>query len=206
MAGKRVYLWTKAVRIEHWWHVAAMAALIATGFYIHMPYLKGGEATMAWMRFIHFVSMYVLIFGLIVRTYLAFNSKDAADWKEMFPLPRNLKGIPDMAAYYLFLKDSHADYGRYNPLQGTAYFVMGLLLIVMTCTGFALYDGWLHSTFAWVNPMLGGEAVTRLVHYLGMWLLICLTLVHIYFVIRQDAVEKDRTLMSMVDGYRETGE
>lgn len=206
MGGKRVYTWTKAVRIEHWWHVAAMVGLIASGFYIHMPYMAGGGETMAWMRFIHFVSMYVLIFGLIFRVYLAFNNGEHTDWKEMFPLPRNLKGIPDMLAFYLFMKDTHGDYGKYNPLQGTAYFVMGLVIIVMTCTGFALYDGWLSSSFAWVLPLLGGEHVTRIVHYLGMWVLICLTLVHLYFVIRQDMLEKDRTLMSMIDGYRETGE
>jgi len=205
MANK-VYHWTAAVRIEHWWHAAAMVALTATGFYIHSPFMAGGTETMAWMRFIHFVSMYILIFGLIMRVYLSINSKTMPDLMDMLPTPRNLKGIPDVLACYLFLKDSHADYGRYNPLQGLAYFIMGLLLLVMAATGFALYDGWLHTSFAWVNPLLGGAPYTRVVHYLGMWALICLSLVHIYFVIRQDKLAKDRTLMSMVDGYKEVAE
>ncbi|HEX9861428.1 MAG TPA: Ni/Fe-hydrogenase, b-type cytochrome subunit [Nitrospirota bacterium] len=206
MANKRVYHWTAAVRIEHWWHVAAMATLIFTGFYIHMPFLQGGGESMAWMRFGHFVSMYVLIFGLIVRTYLAFNSHTAADWKELMPLPSNLANIPDMLGYYMFLKDTHKPYKRYNPLQGLAYFIMGLIILVMAATGFALYDGWLSTSFAWVNVLLCGDEVTRVVHYLGMWLLICLTIVHIYFVLREEMVEKDRTFMSMVDGYKEVGE
>jgi len=206
MSRIKVYHWTAAVRIEHWWHVAAMTILVVTGFYIHSPFIAGGSETMAWMRFFHFVSMYVLIFGLIMRVYLAFNSMTAADWRELMPLPGNLAGIPDMLAYYLFLKDTHKKYERYNPLQGLTYFVMGLLILIMVCTGFAMHGGWLHSTFAWVNPMLGGEPVTRVVHFLGMWVLICLSAVHIYFVLRQDLLEKDRTLMSMVDGYRETGE
>jgi Ni,Fe-hydrogenase I cytochrome b subunit len=49
--------------------------------------------------------------------------------------------------------------------------------------------------------MLGGVMITRIVHFLGMWVLILLTLVHVYFVLRQNSLDRDRTLMSMVDGY-----
>jgi len=203
MSGTKVYHWTAAVRIEHWWHAASMIVLIATGFYIHSPYIAGGDDTMAWMRFFHFVAMYILIFGLIVRTYLAFFSRSAADWKELFPLPRNFADIPDMMAYYLFLKDTHKQYGRYNPLQGLVYFVMGVIILIMAATGFALHEGWLHAQFVWVNVLLGGDEVTRLVHFLGMWVLICMSVVHIYFVIREGLVEKNRILLSMVDGYKE---
>jgi len=206
MAEKKIYQWTAAVRIEHWWHVAAMATLVFTGFYIHMPFLKGGNDDMGWMRFAHFVSMYVLIFGLLIRVYLAFFSRKAADWKELLPLPGNLAGIPEMVMFYLFLKKTHRPYKRYNPLQGLVYTLMGVMLLVMTFTGFAMHGGWLHSSFAWVNTMLGGEPATRLVHYCGMWVLIYMSAVHTYFVIRQSLLEKDRTLMSMVDGYRSTPE
>ncbi len=203
MAQTKVYHWTAAVRIEHWWHAASMIVLVITGFYIHSPFIAGGSETMAWMRFFHFVSMYVLIFGLILRVYLAFNSKTAADWRELMPLPSNIAGIPEMIAYYLFLKKTHKKYERYNPLQGMVYFLMGVLILIMVATGFAMHSGWLHSTFAWVNNTLGGEPVTRVVHYLGMWVLLCMSAVHIYFVLRQDLTEKDRTFMSMIDGYKE---
>ena len=204
MASKKVYQWTAAVRIEHWWHAASMFVLVLTGLYIHSPFMKGGTDTMAWMRFFHFVSMYILIFGLIWRVYIAVNSKTAPDIMELLPLPKNLKGIPDVLGYYFFLKPSHKNYGRYNPMQALTYFVMGLVILVMTATGFALYEGWLHPLFAWVNPVMGGKEYTRVVHYLCMWVLICLSLVHIYIVTRQNILERDRTLMSMVDGYRET--
>ena len=157
--------------------------------------------TMAWMRWLHLVSAYALIFGLIVRLYLMFNSATAADWKELLPLPRNLANIPDIAAYYLFIKDTHRHYERYNPLQALAYLFMGIMIIVMAMTGFALHTGWLHASFAWVNALLGGVMYTRLVHFLSMWLLIILSGVHVYFVLRQNALDKDRTFMSMVDGY-----
>lgn len=201
MAKERVYHWTAPIRLQHWVHVTSMALLIFTGFYIHSPFLAGGTDTMAWNRFFHFLAAYFLIFGFLMRAYLMFNSKEAADWRELLPLPQNLKDIPDVLGYYLFIKSSHKTYKRYNPLQALTYFVMGLLILVLAATGFALHTGWLHSNFAWVNTMLGGLSVTRVVHFLGMWLLIVLTTVHIYFVLRQNALEKDRTLMSMVDGY-----
>lgn len=202
MAKQRVYHWTAAVRIQHWWHLTAMIVLVFTGFYIHSPFMAGGNDTMAWMRWFHLIAAYVLIFGFIIRFYLMFNSSVASDWKELCPLPGNLANIPDVLAYYLFLKDTHKHYHRYNPLQALAYVLIGLMIIFMACTGFALHTGaWLNSTFAWVNNMTGGLMVTRVLHFLGMWALIILTAIHLYFVLRQNALDKDRTLMSMVDGY-----
>ena len=201
MAKKMVYHWTAAVRIHHWVNFAALAVLTFTGFYIYSPFMSGATETMAWNRFFHLVAGYVLLFGLIIRIYLMFNSRTAADWKELLPFPRNLAKIPDVLAYYLFLKDTHKPYGRYNPLQALTYLLMGLTILVMAATGFALHTGWLHDSFAWVNTLLGGLPITRVVHFLGMWLLIILTMIHVYFVLRQSALEKDRTFMSMFDGY-----
>ncbi|MGA2192274.1 MAG: Ni/Fe-hydrogenase, b-type cytochrome subunit [Nitrospirota bacterium] len=201
MAKPKIYHWSAAFRVQHWVHLAAIIALVITGFYIHRPYIAGAEETMAWMRWVHLVAAYFLMFALVWRVYLMFNSQSAADWREILPLWRNLKHIPDIASYYLFMKNTHRHYHRYNPLQALAYTLMGLTVICMVFTGFALHTGWLHAEFAWVNPLLGGLMYTRIVHYFGMWLLIVLSLVHLYFVIRQDALDGDRTLLSMIDGY-----
>ncbi len=207
MAKGRVYHWTAPARLAHWFHVASLAVLVFTGFYIHSPFLAGGGETMAWMRFFHFTAMYIFAYGFLVRTlYMCVFTSLIPECTRILPLPRNLSGIGDVLAYYLFLKDTHAEYGRYNPLQGLTYFVTGLLILVMAFTGFAMYGGWLHPEFAWVNTLLGGLPVTRLVHYLGMWVLVCITAMHIYLVVRQTIVERDRTLMSMIDGYRQNAE
>lgn len=204
MAKTRVYHWTTPVRLQHWVHVASMAALIFTGLYISSPFMAGGLETMAWNRFFHLTGAYFLIFGFIARFYLMFNSKEAADWKELLPLPENLKGIPEMILYYSFIKNTHKHYERYNPLQAMAYVTMGLMILVMAATGFAMHTGgWMNASFAWVNTMLCGVQYTRVVHNLGMWFLIILTMVHVYFVLRQNALESDRCLRAMVDGYIE---
>ncbi|MGA2192819.1 MAG: Ni/Fe-hydrogenase, b-type cytochrome subunit [Nitrospirota bacterium] len=201
MAKQKVYHWTTTIRLHHWINLLALAVLVFTGFYIYSPFLSGGTETMGWIRWFHLLAAYVVVFALIVRIYLMFNSRAAADWKELLPLPRNLANIPDVVLYYMFVTNKHKHYERYNPLQALAYVFMGVMILVMAVTGFALHTGWLHSSFDWVNGVLGGEPNTRVVHFLGMWLLIVVTLVHLYFAIRQNACDKDRCLMSMIDGY-----
>lgn len=201
MAKTRVYHWTAAVRIQHWTNLLAMAVLIYTGFYIHSPFLKGAEETMGWMRYFHFLFAYVLLFGFVARVYLMFRSRTAADWDELLPLPKNLMNIPDVLLYYMFVKNTHKHYNRYNPLQALTYFFMGIMILVMAATGFALHTGWMASSFQWVNTLLGGVMVTRVVHFLGMWILIIVSFAHLYFAIRTNYCEHDRCLMSMIDGY-----
>ena len=58
--------------------------------------------------------------GLVVRVYMAFKSTFDADWKD-FGIIENIKNIPDILGYYLFIKGSHKDYRKYNPLQALAY-------------------------------------------------------------------------------------
>ena len=156
MAKQRVYHWTAAIRMHHFVNLVAMVVLVFTGFYIHSPFMAGGEETMAWMRWSHLIAAYLLLFGLVARIYLMFNSREAADWKELLPLPGNLANLPDIAMYYLFIKNTHKHYERYNPLQALAYVFMGVMIFVMAMTGFALHTGWLHNSFAWVNALLGG--------------------------------------------------
>ena len=203
LENNKIYHWTAPVRILHWIRAVAIAILIFTGLYIQKPFLSGGDETMAWNRFFHLLGAYLLVFGFVFRSYLMFFSKDPAeaDWKELLPLPRNLKGLPQIVKYYLFMTDYHPRYKRYNPIQGPVYLLIGILTVIMAMTGFAIYTGWLHPYFNWVNALLGGESVTRVVHVLGMWLIIALSLSHIYLVLRQNALEKDRTFMSMIDGY-----
>ena len=124
MTTQYEYWWSVSYRIDHWVRVIALAVLTFTGFYVYWPFLPGGEeggfAVMSWMRFAHFVSAYIVILGLVVRVYLAFRSTFDADWRD-FGLLRNVRNIPDILLYYLFLKDTHKAYRRYNPLQALTY-------------------------------------------------------------------------------------
>jgi Ni/Fe-hydrogenase 1 B-type cytochrome subunit len=211
------YEWNWAYRADHWVRVAAFAVLVLTGFYIERPFAGPWGSThaayhaqaapvMAWMRFAHFVAGYALVLGLVVRVYLAFASRFDADWRD-FGLGRNLRDVPDIALYYLFLKPSHKPYRRYNPLQALTYLVWAGLLVVQSLTGFALYHGTVFGVlrapdrFRWVQHWLGGEPNVRLVHQLVMWVFLVTIMVHVYMAAMVAWTRRDHSFRAMFTGY-----
>ena len=201
--------WSLGYILEHWIRVVSIAVLVFTGIYIHTPFIAGGpESTiMASMRFLHFIAAYAVVLGLVVRVYMAFKSTFDADWKD-FSIIENLKNIPDVLAYYLFIKGSHKDYRKYNPLQALAYLFTGLVIIFTALTGAAVYHGKAFGfipcpdSFRWVSNLLGGESYTRNWHILAMWYFIVFLLIHVYLAISITMVNKDRTLTSIFTGYK----
>ncbi len=203
------YEWNVTYRLDHWIRFLAIGLLTVTGFYIHWPYMAGGpdSSIMAYMRFLHFIGAYVLVLGLVLRVYLAFKSTFDADWRD-FGIWRNLRNIGDVAAYYLFIKNGHKDYRRYNPLQALTYLFWAFLIIFLALTGFALYHGRVYGilpapvSFRWVSDLLGGESYTRIWHFLGMWVFIITAGIHVYMAIMIGATRHDHTVRSMITGYR----
>lgn len=206
-----IYRWNFAYRLHHWVLVLALAVLTLSGFYIHWPFIEGGAPggadVMAWMRFSHFVAGYALILVLVVRSYLAFMSTFCADWRE-FGIWRNLRNVPNMLAYYLFIKPTHREQGRYNPLQALTYLFWIFLILFSTLTGFALYGGKVFGmipspdSFQWVNTFLGGESYTRVWHYLAMWVFLITAAAHIYMAGLTTWVNRDHTLRAILSGYK----
>ncbi|HUY87872.1 MAG TPA: Ni/Fe-hydrogenase, b-type cytochrome subunit [Pirellulales bacterium] len=211
------YEWNWAYRIDHWLRAAAIFVLAASGFYIYRPFAGAWESqpaasvadawlVMAWMRFAHFVAAYVLILGLVVRVYLAFNSRFDADWRD-FGLLCNLRDAPQMIKYYLFLSPSHKPYRRYNPLQAMTYLLWAVLIVVQALTGFALYEGNVFglfpsaANFLWVQQWLGGNANTRLLHYLITWVFLITAAVHVYMAVMVSWTQRDHSFRAMFTGY-----
>ncbi len=208
MANAMTKEWSLSYIVDHWIRVVSIAVLVFTGLYIHTPFIAGGPDSfiMAWMRFFHFVAAYALVLGLIVRVYMAFKSTFDADWKD-FSVIENLKNIPDILGYYLFIKGSHKDYRKYNPLQALAYLFVGLVIIFTALTGAAIYHGrpflvFPMESFRWVNRLLGGESYTRIWHILAMWFFIIFMLIHVYMAFMIGWVNKDKTFTSIFTGYK----
>ena len=201
---EKIYEWNLVYRMNHWLRAISIFTLIFTGYYIYWPFLSPEEDSqlMNLMRFFHFISMYIIILSFIAQLYF-----DRDIW-EYLPTWNKIKTIPDMLAYYLFLKDTHEEYGKFNPLQALTYFFWGLLLIIETLTGFAIYSGnifgiWDSRTaFGWVNNILGGMPITRLVHFAIMWIFIITVPVHVYMVILKNLTDRDSTFWSIFTGYK----
>jgi Ni/Fe-hydrogenase 1 B-type cytochrome subunit len=113
--------------------------------------------------------------------------------------------------HYLFIRrDNDWHYGH-NQLAMAAMFGMYLLgSVFMVVTGFALYGegtgmgSWQYSLFSsWVIPLFGQSQDVHTWHHGGMWYLVCFTIVHLYFVIREDITSGLTVVSSMISGWRD---
>ena len=209
-----VYVWGAPLRAMHWIAAICIIVLIVTGFYIGRPYfMTTGEASshylMGRVRFTHFTAAAVLVMTGIVRVYWLIAGNKYERLSALFPVtPRNLKRAWRNAVDYLTFRPSREPgLVGHEPLQQFAYTLLYLVVVVMAITGFTMYgqsnpEGAIFRFFSWVPPLLGGLQGVRLVHHLLTWYFIIFALVHVYFVIRSDYVERVGRVSSMITGGR----
>lgn len=212
MLKRSVYIWEWPVRIYHWINVALMAILIITGLYIGAPILSTpGEAyanfIMGKVRYWHALAAWIFIANLIFRFYWAFVGNEYAQFK---PWRKGFftDGI-ETAKYYLFLKKEHTVHGGHNVVAQLTYFLfMWIGSFFMIFTGFALQGelnpgGFQEKFMGWLIPLFGGSSfVLRSYHHLAAWAFVVFIIAHLYLVIRQDILDDDGTVSSIISGHK----
>lgn len=163
-----------AIRIMHWVHAACILLLVWSGFYIHYPGLYAFPGAMNGARYIHFISMYVVVINLVVKVYHAMVT---GYYKTIWFYFRHVKDLPALVAYYLWFSEWEPKDGHLNPGQRATYSFWLFLMIFEAITGFALY---LFPGFGWAASLLGGLTWVRLLHFAGAWLFAIVTLIHVY--------------------------
>jgi len=213
---RRVYLWEWPVRIYHWVTALAVVALAATGLMIGAPVavISTREAYAGYwfgtVRFVHFPAGDLFFFALVLRVYWLFVGNVHARWSAFIPVGRFGSFFRDMWAVIrtdvLQLQKPPLDFVGHNPMAATTYAFIFLLSVFQIATGFALYApmsaAWLPGLFAWVSPLMGGDAGVRLWHHAGTWVFLLFAAVHVYLVLYHDVVESRGELSSMVGGSR----
>jgi Ni/Fe-hydrogenase 1 B-type cytochrome subunit len=209
-----VYLWGAPLRAMHWIAAGSILVLIVTGFYVGRPYFTtGGEASahflMGRMRFLHFTAAAVLVMTGIVRAYWLIAGNQFERLPALFPFtPRNLRNLWRTTLGYATLSPERAPaYVGHNPLQQLSYTGIYVVTIVMVVTGFTLYGqsnpgGIIHQAFGWVAPVLGGLQVVRLIHHALTYAFIIFIIMHVYFSVRADYVERAGVVSSIITGGR----
>jgi len=187
----KVLVHTLTARLLHWLNMLAITLLTLSGFYIHAPLVFSVFPSMDKARLIHFTFMYIVIFSVGFRIFYAFRQGEAG---EIAFHPRDIKGIPGLIRYYLFVSDRMPDYGKFNPGQKAMYTAWALLIGVQGITGFILY--W-PGPLGYLGYLLGGLAMVRLVHYLITWIFVCTVIVHVYLVF----ISGFEVFKSMITGY-----
>ena len=211
---RRLYVWEFPVRFFHWTNAICVFVLIGTGYIIGNPpaLTYANEAYQQYwfgtVRFIHFVTAFLLFFNFVFRIYWGFVGNRYARWKNF---------IPHKASQFAEIKDvlridalQGKASGRisigHNALAGFAYFVSFLMFALQVVTGFALYSSmstsFLAGLFAWAVPLFGGDFAVRHWHHTTMWFFVIFTLVHLYLVFYHDYLEGRGTTSSMVGGWK----
>jgi Ni/Fe-hydrogenase 1 B-type cytochrome subunit len=213
---KAIYVYEAPVRLWHWIHALSIGVLCVTGYFIANPLPSlGGEASshflMGNMRMIHFIAGYVFTIAFAVRIYWAIVGNKYS--RELFILPvwkgAWWKGLLHELKYYAFLtRKSHKIMGH-NPLAQSAMWVFNVLLtLFLIFTGFALYGeglglgSWADSWFGWVIPALDGSQNTKMLHLLGMWVMLVFVVIHIYMAIRADIMDRESSVSTIMGGWR----
>ncbi len=185
-------------RIFHWLRALAIFSLIGTGFYIALPFLSASPSatpinfTQAYIRSIHIIFGFILIGISCFRLYLFFFDKQGSkeERKSFVQFLQPQVWFSTIKTYFWIGKHPHID-GTYNPLQFATYFMLGILVLLISLTGVALYGNVYHSglggvlgvCFKWVEVVCGGLANVRTIHHILTWGFILFIPVHIYFVI-----------------------
>ena len=214
---KSIYVYEAPVRVWHWVNALAITVLCLTGYLIGSPLPSvPGEASdsflMGYIRFAHFSAGYVLAIGLVGRAYWALVGNHHA--RELFTLPllslAYWREVWAMLRWYSFTRPYPNRYVGHNPLARFAMVVVFLLTaLFMVASGFALYgegaqEGhWAHLLFSsWLIPLMGQSQDVHTWHHLGMWVIVCFVILHVYAAIREDIMGRQSVVSTMISGYR----
>jgi len=206
----RTYAWEVPVRLTHWVNVLCLTALCVTGFYIGSPFMhaiSSKQYLMGWMRFIHFVAAYVFVMSMIIRIYWAFAGNKYASWRVWVPITsKQRKDLWAAVKFYLFISKTPPYAVGHTALAGFTYLFVFVLFGFQIISGFALYS-LTHQGILWT--LLGGWLTgvmhlqtIRLYHYIGTYVILSFTVVHIYIAWYLDLKERNGLMGSIFDGYK----
>ncbi len=207
---KKVYVWEVPVRLTHWLNVLSILALSVTGLYIGAPFMHAANENrfiMAQMRYIHFISSYVLLVSFLIRIYWFFVGNRYAQWHQWVPVSsERLKNIYGTTAFYCFLREKCPEVVGHTGLAGVSYLVLFIFILIEMVTGYALYS---QSHFGGLWNLMGGwllaimsTGAIRLIHHLTMWAFAVFVIIHVYISLHNDMMEKNGLLTSIFSGYK----
>jgi thiosulfate reductase cytochrome b subunit len=170
------------VRLMHWTNAAAMIVMIGSGWGIyddsvifHFLHFSESYRIGSWAAeslLWHFAGMWVLaINGL---AYLTYGTVTGRLRERMLPI--RLSELIQTVRDTLHFKIAHDDLTVYNAVQKLLYIVVILAGISQVITGLAI---WKPIQLSWLVALFGGFQGARLVHFLGMAVIVGFLVVHV---------------------------
>ncbi|WP_110954418.1 Ni/Fe-hydrogenase, b-type cytochrome subunit [Anaerosinus massiliensis] len=208
------YLFSPFLRIFHWIMVFCTIVLFVTGLWITKP-LSGGVSmepifgsillSLHFVRYMHSFAAFIFVAAFILRIYGFVMYKGdrlfPRFWEEAF-----WRGSKDVLLHYMFLRPSHKPYLR-NPLARISYVAIYSMMLIQIVTGFAMRvtvdpNAFGAGLFSWIIRIWDSEFMLHLIHHYVAWLIVFVTIPHIYMVVREDFMEREGEVSSMFSGVK----
>ncbi|MEP7243627.1 MAG: cytochrome b/b6 domain-containing protein [Gammaproteobacteria bacterium] len=185
------------LRTTHWLNAVAVAVMIMSGWQIYnaspiFPFGFPRAITLGgWLGgalLWHFAAMWLLVANGLF--YLVMSVSTGRFRRQLFPL--RLREVWHDFQSALRGKLSHDDLTHYNAVQKLAYLVAIVDLVVIVLSGLVIFKP---VQFSHLRVLMGGYDNARVVHFVGMSILVGFVLVHVLM-----AAAVPRTILAMIRG------
>jgi len=211
-----VYVYQTPIRAWHWANMFCIIILCVTGYFIGSPPpTLSGDASdyylMGYIRFFHFATGQTLIYLFLGRIIFSFTCNEYA--RELF-FPKFFNkewflGFYEQMKWYAMATDEAPKYVGHNPVaQMMMFFGFVLPTIFMILSGLALYaeglgmDHWLYEFTNFMLLFVDNTQDIHTYHHLGMWVIICFVILHLYAAFREEIVSRQSMISTMISGWR----
>lgn len=211
-----IYVYQSPIRAWHWLNMFCIIVLCVSGYFIGSPPpTLSGEASdhylMGYTRFAHFAAGQIMVYLFLGRIFFAFTGNKYA--KELFLLPVHSQewrnGFLEQIKWYCFANNQAPQFVGHNPVaQCIMFFGFVLPAIFMIVSGLALYaEGlgmghWLYNVTDFMLLFFDGTMAIHTYHHLGMWVIICFIMLHLYAAFREELVSRQSMISTMISGWR----
>ena len=197
--GRRVQrLHPLPIRVMHWINAFAMIVMITSGWGIYNDdVIIRGFSFPGWLRLgewaapsvnYHFAGMWLLALNGLA--YLAYGLGTGRLRERLLPI--RLRDLVQTVRDTLHFHVAHEDLTTYNAVQKLLYFVVIAAGVSQVLTGLAL---WKPVQFSGLVSLLGGFQAARVIHFIGMAVIVAFLLVHVLL-----SLLVPRTLWAMLAG------
>ena len=162
------------VRVMHWVHLVSIFSLAFTGICIRHHLL---ERYLVLQRRHHYYFMVIILLNLAARIVYAFRD-ETKTYRDFAIGWRDIRNIPQVLRYYIFLQDDYPHIAKYAAMQKVAYNLFWIMTIVQGYLGFAILRPGL--LFGWGGNPDVTVIWARNIHTSIMWFFIIMTSVHMY--------------------------
>ncbi len=185
------------LRVTHWLNALAVLIMVTSGWQIYdaspiFPFEFPRAITLGgWLGgalLWHFAAMWLLFANGVF--YLVMGIATGRFRRQLLPLRPSQVWHDFIAAIRGQL--SHDDLAHYNAVQKLAYLVAILDLIVIVLSGLVVFKS---VQFPHLRALMGGYEGARVVHFVGMAILVGFVLVHVVM-----AAAVPRTILAMIRG------